>query len=919
MGNKINNQSVSRIVDNKLKTVLKDINSQLKDTNIEEREQLLITFNNLINKFYTTLSSPILSPSYFRSGVTPSYAEINEKFKQAGQDLEILFSEINSLHRFAVENFNSLNTASSSVRSRVRKIASDIADYRLYATDTIGGALNFGDTFLNTDKVDYRDELYKEEKCFVDVFAGAATLPLDESKTEVRTIEQLTIGGLSNGQSGNNQELGALRRDRLDALSDGSADSWFEYENVTFSESSQPLFFQLQVKLEENAVINCVELSTIAFGSKKHPRITGLEVSVDGSTYASVLSEVVSGRADIAETGFIPLGPTPGNMSEACKFYFQPRKVNYINILFQQDDAYTIRTPSGTAYRKAIGVRDVSIIGQGFKRKGEIVSVPIEAESEIKKVALKANLMDKSGVTNAKHFISYNNGQNWSEIQSSELLSKNAPEILNYNLEDIESIKTENPIRSIRYKCLLERSPQNFSAKASIVTQEIETTEFVNISSSTQSITLKEKPITNSVEIHNVSYGSVGGSATFYIPKTEVVSRDAYNFVYLPSKPFVKNKIAKDQEIIRVKGEVWSRVSKLEASLNGKVYEFDYVNNIIKFGNNTNGFNPDADIEFSLKRERGLLIKDESKYLELNFISDKVPETTKVYRLGEILKAPVLELRKTATIHSLGFKEIQNVEVKSDVGSILANEKTFFNGYEELKLAGDYSIDYTNGTLYTKTPVPSSGSTSIEISYREIKNVSKIEYSGNNVVILDSDYFTDRVSKSISIESPSNVIFVGDEMVEPRSIKFLTLNESFKKEVPFVGNSSEFNLGLPPSEMQGYYTVDYRNGIIYTYTPVVGTLFLDYNKSEYYVEYNLAASIPKTEYTVSNANSLVTFSDQYVITNFSNSLGRVSSRTLFKVKYKYALEVEQNPKELEPYYSPMLLDYRVSILDKDRL
>lgn len=919
MGNKINNQSISRIVDNKLKTVLKDVNSQLKDANIEEREQLLITFNNLISRFYKTLSSPILSPSYFRPGITPNYAEINEKFKQVGQDLEVLFSEINSLHRFVVENFNTLNTASSSVRSRVRKIASDIADYRLYATDTVGGALNFGDTFLNTDKTDYNNELYKEEKCFVDIFAGAATLPIDEGKTEVRTVEQLTVGGLSNGQNGNNQELGALRRDRLDALSDGSADTWFEYENVTFSESSQPLFLQLQIKLEESAVVNCLELSTIAFGSKKHPKVTSIELSVDGSSYAPVLSEVISGRADIAETGFIPLGPTPGNMSESCKIYFQPRKIRYINILFQQDDTYTIRTPSGTAYRKAIGVRDVSVIGQGFKRKGELVSIPIEAPSEIKKVALKASVSDKAGVTNVKHFISHNNGQSWNEIQSAELLSRSAPEILNYNLEEIEGIKTEGPINAIRYKCLLERSPQNFSAKASVITQEIETTEFVNISPSTQSVTLKQQPILNSVDIHNVSYGSVGGSSFYYIPKTDIISRDNYNLVYLPSKPFAKNKIAKDQEIVRVKGEIWSRVDSLEGSLSGKVYEFDYVNSIIKFGNNTNGFNPDSDIEFSLKRERALLIKDEPKYLELSLTSDQVAETTQVYRLGDTTTAPSLELRKTATIHSLGHKEIQDVEIISDPSSVLLNEKTFFNGYEELKLAGDYSVDYVNGTLYTRTPVPQSGSTTIKVSYRERSNISKVQYIGNNILIPESDYHTDKVSKSVEIENPTNVVFIGDTMVEPRSIKFLTLNETFKKEVPFVGDSSEFNLGLPSSQMQGYYTVDYRNGVIYTYSSVVGTLFLDYNKSEYYVEYNLAASIPRTEYTVSDNNSTITFSDQYVITNFSNSLSRVSSRTLFKVRYKYALEVEQNPKELEPYYSPMLLDYRVSILDKDRL
>jgi hypothetical protein len=94
---------------------------------------------------------------------------------------------------------------------------------------------------------------------------------------------------------------------------------------------------------------------------------------------------------------------------------------------------------------------------------------------------------------------------------------------------------------------------------------------------------------------------------------------------------------------------------------------------------------------------------------------------------------------------------------------------------------------------------------------------------------------------------------------------------------------------------------------------------LDYNTSEYYVLYNLAARIPRTEYVVNSDNSLINFTDKYVISNFGNSFGRVSTRTLFKIKYRYALEFEQNPKELEPFYTPMLLDYRIAILDRERL
>ncbi len=241
----------------------------------------------------------------------------------------------NSLHAFIVENYNTLNTLSSSVRARIRKIASDLGDYKLYATDNLGGALYFADTFKNTDKTDYSDNLYKQDKCFVDIFSGCASLPLDESKTKQYAPEQISIGSTSNGISGNNQELGSLRRDRLDAISDNAADTWFEYESVNRSQTNQPLILELRLKLDGESIVNTLDISTVAFGAKKHPKITRLEVSTDGNTYTSILEDVITNVPSISGGKVLDLNPTADSLSESNKFYFPPRKITYINIIFQ--------------------------------------------------------------------------------------------------------------------------------------------------------------------------------------------------------------------------------------------------------------------------------------------------------------------------------------------------------------------------------------------------------------------------------------------------------------------------------------------------------------------------------------------------------------------------------------------------------
>lgn len=915
MGNKSTSVNSSRLLDNKLSTILKEINDSLKDSPIEEKEELLITFNNAMEKFYKTMTSPILRFNPVKAGVSPDYRMLNKCLYETGQDLSVIYEEINSIHAFMIENFNTLNSMGGSIRARIRKIASDVGDYKLYASDNLGGALYFSDSFKNMDKIDFTDRLYKEEKCFMDVMSGLLTLPIDNAKTQTGVVEEITIGSASNGFVGNNQELGGLARNKLEAISDNNPDTWMEYERVGSEVSGEPLILELRFKLDSNSIVNTLDISTTAFATKKHPRITKIEVSQDGRIFTSIMNEI-SGKVKTSGEDAILLNPSAENVSGSSKIYFKPRKIQYINIVMSQSDAYIIKTPSGTAYRKAIGVKDILIIGQGYKAKGEVISIDHSSIAEISKVALTINSDEIPNLTNVTSYVSHNDGQDWFEIQPMEELSSDAPEIVNFNTGTEGEISTELPVTALRYKAFLDRSGGSFGSKTGVITKQIDKAEFTSISPGTQSIALEKLPIPNTTKIFNVSYGSVGTDQFYHMPKSSITVRDGHEFIFLPTNPFGHNTIGADQEIVRIKNETWERVADLSAAGTDKVYQFDYVNNIIKFGDGVNGVKAESDIEFGLERERVLISNDLPRIVQTTYSTDGVKESTKIYRLEKETTKPGLIFRKAGKIHLLGVTDVQSITVNNDPTSILISEKMYVNGVDELGATGDYSIDYTDGILYTFDESPEDQDVSVDVIHQPRIDIPDFSFSDGYIQIPDKDYVSEKVSGTLTVTN-TNVINMSNTYLEPRSLRFLSQPSLFKKEVPFKGDGTEFDLHLPAAQLDGYYTVDYKRGIIYTYSTVNGSITIEYNKTEYYAEYNIAVEVPRDDYVVDAESSTITFGDRYIVKTFSNSIASTITRSLFRVEYSYAEEIEQNPKELEPFFTPVIKDYRLAIINRN--
>src|SRR5690606_28610075 len=245
-----------------------------------------------------------------------------------------------------------------------------------------------------------------------------------------------------------------------------------------------------------------------------------------------------------------------------------------------------------------------------------------------------------------------------------------------------------------------------------------------------------------------------------------------------------------------------------------------------------------------------------------------------------------------------------------------ASENNYVNGVDELSVSGDYSIDYVNGIIYTFDESPDDQDIVIDIAHQPRIYVTDISFSNGYVQIPDKDYVSEKISSTLNVTN-TNVIRTNVDCIEPRSIRFLSQASIFKKEVPFKGDGTEFDINLSSAQLNGYYTVDYKKGIIYTYSQVNGSISLELNKTEYYAEYNIAVEAPKDDYQVDLDKSTITFGDRYIVKAFANSLSTAVTRTLFRVEYSYAEEIQQNPKELEPFFTPIINSYRLAVITRD--
>jgi len=908
MSDKSTSVNFSNLLDNKISVLLESMVENISEENMSEKERILAEYHRVSRDFIKTLYEPLFKTPELRATDTPNFKKINDFFRVIHKDIKILYKEIQDLSSNLTNGYNNIVNLSESMRSKLKRVRSQMADYKIYAEESMK-ALYYNEDYASLDNVESDSEMYTESLCSVDTSSGELFLPVDKTKTKQVEISSISIGDLSNGYRGNNDEIGSVSQPNLEAIYDSSFDTWFEYEAVSAKPSSTPLILELKIDLGTTSIFNKIDIATTTFLSKKYAEITRIDSSIDGKVFDSILPE-------LTENSSLKLSPSDSGGSEKRTLRFVPRRGRYLYIVFQQKDSYIITTPLGQRNRKAIGLREITITSEAYKEKGETISTNYLPGDEVKKVGLKVYSRNNGVNTTVETSISPDNGSNWNEISDLSSTSSSSPEILNLNVDtEDSSIKTDTPVSGIRTKIVLTREKFNNNTQISNANIRTKKTELKTYSPTSDSITLEETPVAGSVKVYNTSFGSVGKGDGYIIGVNELEAAESRYYHKLPIIPFYSECFIRGTESVFVSGELWTRVEDLSSSSSSnKHYEYDYINNIIYFGNDINGKKPYGNISIKNPREKLLFENSSSISTSLRFDSDSIKSNISLYRIKNEEKNIDVILGKNARVHRLEQKEISSIVEITETGT-LAREMFFYNGNEELIQEGDYSIDKENGYLYTYSQTLSSVDTTINVTYQDRVEISPLTVDGNIIKINSEDYVTEESSCNITFdglygELPNNYI-------EKKSIRFLNNSNLFSKEIAYVNGSSEFTKDLRAEYPTGLYSVDYVNGRIYITSSISESVYIQYRYTNFVCSYNVCSKIPEASYSLSN--NIVKFSPEKVLSNFFQSLEKTETRPLLKIDYEYILEVEENDMELEPYYTPVIDGYTLSIITSSML
>lgn len=900
--------------------MLQNLNKDFAAFDTRTQEDIITSFNEVVKRFYQTVEKPLFSYRTFRQGKLPNIEELNGSFTSAGQDLEIIYKELDSIRKRLATNFNALTGMSLKVKSNLSKASSDLLDYKIQNTNRIEPT--FYDKFINLSKIETDDNVFDKDKAFVDSKNNRVVMPL-LSEAEDLEVARVQIIEDSIGVSGNNQEVGAVPRDSLQLLADNNMDTWFEFEQVSRNEITTPTVLNLKIEYKEEKLFNLLEVAALAMPNGTYPAISEIHGSIDDGAYFDLMPFFLGETTqDSFGKTVIQLNQNEDNPTEENIFYFFPKKIKFLRVKFVEDASYFIRTPSGLRNRTAIAIKEVKAKSQKFKQEGQFISTGFISDKELSKVAIFTDeVLPPNFDSTLKYYISVDSGRSWDEIAPTERIDNEVPGVLNYNVDFLEGSKsTELPVTSVKLKLDLKVETSADDTSINSAFTKVNKTEFQSIGAGSKTIALEQKPL-GAVTIYQVNYGAVGSGNFYRVQSADIEELDDRTIVRLPLEVFPPNSIKEDQDVIYADNFFWERVPSLSGAASSDLkYEFDYINNIITFhlddgASNRQGKLPANDILFKLERENPLFKSlGETYEVQTVFKNDGIKEKIKLYKLLEDNQVKPIKLRNNSTVHRLGVTEIQSVNVVQDTNSKLTTEKDYINGVLELGTAGEFSIDKDKGVLYTFSEIASDEDVRVEITYKEREDL-EFEINEGVITVKSDAYKAENKTFNVTIPAPTFVVDLGIQNIARGTVQFTSFPPELVTEVSFAEMEEKFQ----DSDIESPYAIDYREGKLYSKEPISGSLVGILRAANYFIEYNISYEIPKTAYGVNKEEQLVEFADDYVLDYFADSQKSGLATPFFKIEYSFADDVQESSSELIQYVTPMLNEYKIVTTPKDVL
>ncbi|MCK5292662.1 MAG: hypothetical protein KAR39_11690 [Thermoplasmata archaeon] len=797
MLNQLLNNKQSEIAKTQLLDLLSGVDKAVQDGTLVAIEQINAAVQFALSKAATDIYAPIFEVNKATVGTTPNPDRYNWVFSQLISDIQTVFSELKYTGDIVVANFNRLVNEEKAILARTKKLYNKLQDLELFVTNAGDRALYVSDDFIDFDSIDYDLRFQEGALCFVDTEQGLVTLPQSLTTSTV-VVNEVKINEISNGVIGNNQQIDAAHHANINEILDENADTWFEYERVGLKATDTQLVLSLTMTLADSYIINHIRVNPNNFGTSNWVKIASIETSLDDRTYISIKENLpVEGFVQLLEDDDFILAPATSKFAGQGFYTFTPRKAKYVRIVFEQPQGYFIETTAGKRFRYAVGIRDIDVRAIRYDAQGSVVSLPFGLTQEISKVALIAveNPVRSSEIAKIEHYISVDDGATWYPIQAISGEEPDIPKILTFNDESEGAIKTDSAATTIRHKAVLIRESGGFSSdKAAISETVAPLAELRQIPAATPfNVNIDQRPIVGSVRIINPVYGSKGWTS----PKLYVGTSDG-----TPGQTFpLGANIREGEEKVYVDSQLWASVITFDS-------EYQYVINyehgedklpLIKFGPDNSIPSNGSIISIELPAEFVVVEGKEPHTIVLENISDGDKNAMEVvnYNIPEDVVGE--RLSQTATRHHLRNGNIDDGTgiTFNEAGAIFTSEETFIDGVTELTSAGDYSVDYLNGIIYSQTITP-------------VDSLVTVNYTYTPLDVVDPDlwkFANDRTYQTIELDHGAyRSIHIDDESLAAQSaqLKITLANEcvvrgsiafsgtSLTIEVPFIDGITEF-------------------------------------------------------------------------------------------------------------------------------
>lgn len=791
--NKNTTPSYSTLLRNKLGKLATDLQSRANpsgsNTDLITLEGVISESIKILSKFYKELNEPSFVPKNVIVDTPPLLEEYNENFAGINSDLDIVYSEFENLEGVVLGNFNYMVSRLNRLNKKLKIVSSKMGDYILYTNHPTADTVFFSDSFNNLSRIEVDSPLLNNEQCEINQVEGIITLPADRDSQESILISKVPIiNSNSNGTAGNNEEIGAELNANISDILDNNADTWFEYERVLRRDDGDDLVLDFTVNLGEKRIINFIRVNPNNFGTRTQVKITAIDTSVDGQEFVSIKDDIpIAGFIAQDEENVFTLAPSTSKFAGQGLYTFTPREAKYVRLNLKQTTAYKIKTVTGEKFRYAIGIRDIDIQAIPYKAKGEIVSTEYSAGDEIKKVVLLSNQNPDPATTSKlasiKHYISPDNGVTWYQIRPKVSVGladvkQQVPELLDFNGVMKNSIETASPVKSLRYKALLEKDTAAFLGDSSELAQEIDyITELHTPPSTTpMTINLQNVPIDGSIRLVDPQYGSRGIDGHYYniaqgtgnLLKIDLafdIKKDyekvySYGYFLMGTPPgvtgYYTNEV--DPQTIYVDGDEWTNELSPNSTSTDKHYRLDFANNTLEFGDGTTGkaVPNGSTISMKLQEERLCPGRGPKHIAKLDYPTVADKGQVEIDLVSPMVQKTV-RLKPGATIH----------QVDKYICNDLSYLPSFSTGFElnnkvntegEVTSAGKWYIDYDKGYIRSYDRTSSSTPVTATYYYTPRRTLTEDEWD-----FIDAD---EGVTNAISISDNAYVTYTVEDYPE---------------------------------------------------------------------------------------------------------------------------------------------------------